>query len=206
MPSSRITGRVVGLQLAEPQRILALQGRDRLHRVGLADGLGTGFRQAEMLDLALGDQVLDRPGHVLDRHVGIDAVLVEQVDHLDAQALQRGLGHLADVLGLAVDAAHAGIALARAFRRDVEAELGGDHDLVAERLQAFADQLLVRIGAVDLGGVEEGHAQLDRAGQHLEGVGLVQRRAVDLAHPHAAQTDGRDFQAVAEFARLHGSS
>ena len=47
-------------------------------------------------------------------------------------------------------------------RIDVEAELGGDHDLVAHRLQRLADDLLVGERAVDLGGVEEGDAALDR--------------------------------------------
>ncbi len=50
----------------------------------------------------------------------------------------------------------------RARRRiDVEAELGGDHDLVAERRQRLADEFLVGERAVDLGGVEEGDAALD---------------------------------------------
>ena len=38
---------------------------------------------------------------------------------------------------------------------DVPAELGGDHDLVAQRRERLADQLLVDVRAVDLGGVEE---------------------------------------------------
>ena len=36
-----------------------------------------------MLDLPPSYQVLDRPGDVFDRHVRIDAMLVEQVDGLD---------------------------------------------------------------------------------------------------------------------------
>ena len=36
-------------------------------------------------------EVLDRPGDLFDRHVGIDPVLVEQVDMIRPQALQRGL-------------------------------------------------------------------------------------------------------------------
>ena len=41
---------------------------------------------------------------------------------------------------------------------DVEAELGRDHDAIAERSQSFADDLLVLERPIDLGGVEEGHA------------------------------------------------
>ena len=43
---------------------------------------------------------------VLDRHLGVDAVQVVEVDHVDAEPLQRGLAGLADVLGPAVLAEH----------------------------------------------------------------------------------------------------
>ena len=90
------------LRLPPPQRIFALQRGDRLHRVRAADRLHAGFGQAEMLDLALLDQVLDRSRHVFDRHVGIDAVLIEQIDAVGPEPLQRGLGDLPDVLRPAV--------------------------------------------------------------------------------------------------------
>ena len=80
MPSSSSDGQDVLLRLAPPQRVFALQRRDRLHRVGAANSLRTRLGQAEVLDLALGDQLLDGTGDVLDRDVGVDAVLVEQVD------------------------------------------------------------------------------------------------------------------------------
>ncbi len=41
---------------------------------------------------------------------------------------------------------------------DVEAEIGGDDDLVADRCERRADDLLVAERAVHLGGVEEGDA------------------------------------------------
>ena len=66
------------------------------------------------------------------------------------QALERGLDHLLDVLRPAVEPA--------GF--DVEAELGGDDDLVAEGRERFADELFVRVRAVDLGGIEERDALL----------------------------------------------
>jgi len=43
---------------------------------------------------------------VSGRHFGIDAMLVEQVDHLDAQPLQQRVADLEDVLGAAI---HAGL-------------------------------------------------------------------------------------------------
>jgi hypothetical protein len=72
-----------------------------------ADGLDAGLRQAEMLDLALDDQLLDGAGDVFDRHVEIDTMLVEQVDAICLQALERRLRHGLDMLGAAVGAAGA---------------------------------------------------------------------------------------------------
>ena len=51
------------LRLAPPQRIFALQRRDRLDRVGAADGLHARLGEAEVLHLALADQLLHRARH-----------------------------------------------------------------------------------------------------------------------------------------------
>ena len=101
--------------------------------MGAADRLGAGFRQAEMPHFAFLDQLFHRAGDVLDRHLRIDAMLIEQIDRLDAQAPQRPLDDLSDVVGPAVEAV-------RSRREDREAELGGDDDLAAERRQRLADQ------------------------------------------------------------------
>jgi hypothetical protein len=74
------------------------------------------------------------------------------------------------------------------------AELGREHDLVAPALDRAAHQLLVAAQAVDVGGVEQGDPQLDRAVNHRYGCGVV-GRTVDRAHSHAAQADGRDVDA-----------
>ena len=50
------------------------------------------------------NQVLHRSRHVFDRHVRVDAVLIEQVDGVDLEPLERGLGDLLDVLRPAVQA------------------------------------------------------------------------------------------------------
>src|SRR5690606_13866674 len=91
------------LRLAPPQRVFALQGSHRLHRVSAADGLDASFGQSEVLDLAFGDKVFEGPGHSLDRYVGINPVLVQQVAHVGAQALERPFDSQADMLGLAVE-------------------------------------------------------------------------------------------------------
>src|SRR3954471_16080683 len=94
---------------------------------------------------------------ILDRHVRVYAVLVEEVDRVDAQPLERCLGNFPDVLRTAVEAAapHGGA------RVDVETKLGRNDDLRAEGRERFADQLLIRPRAVRFRGVEEGDAPVD---------------------------------------------
>ena len=78
-------------RIARPQGVFALEGRDRLNGVRPPDGLRAGFRQPEVLDLAFRDKVLHRAGDVLDRHVRVDAVLVEEVDPVGPEALRATL-------------------------------------------------------------------------------------------------------------------
>jgi hypothetical protein len=167
--------------------------------VGAAQGLNPRFGHAEGLHLSLRDEGLHRSGDLLDGHVGIDPVLVKQIDGLHPQALQRALDGPADVLRPAGDAA-----VLTGLGIDVEAELGGDHHPVAYRPQGFAYHLLVDEGAVDLGGVEEAHAPLDGRADQGDALFLGEAGRIAEADAHASQADGRDFKAApAEFSRFH---
>ena len=76
-----------------------------------------------------------------------------------------------------------------------DAELGGEHHLVAPAGDRAADELLVRVRAVDVGRVEQRHAELERAvdgGDRL----FVVARAVELGHAHAAEAERGDRQAL----------
>src|SRR5215208_3234554 len=73
-------------------------------------------------------------------------------------------------------------------------KLGGDHHLSAARSERFAHELLVRVRAVHLGGVEEGDATFNRGPKERGRLLLVGSGAVAEAHSHAAEPDGRDFQ------------
>src|SRR5918992_3120709 len=65
--------------------------------------------------------------------------------------------------------------------------------------QRFAHQLLVRERAVHFSRIEEGDAALDGRTNQGDQLLLIWRRPVALAHAHAAEPDGRDFQvAVSE--------
>ena len=56
-----------------------------------------------MFDFAFRDQVLDRSCDIFDRHVRVDAVLIEKIDGIDLKTLERGLGNLLDVFRTAVE-------------------------------------------------------------------------------------------------------
>jgi hypothetical protein len=62
-----------------------LDGGDRLYGVGAADGAGSGFGKAEVAGFPCLDGLFDGAGDVLDGHLGVDAVLVEEVDPVGAQ-------------------------------------------------------------------------------------------------------------------------
>ena len=92
---------------------------------------------------------------VLSHHVRIDAMLIEKIDHIGFQALQRRFGNLPDVCGLAIQSIHF------SFGRNIETELGRDDHLVPKKRERFADQLFVRIGAIHFSGIEECHTLID---------------------------------------------
>ena len=76
MPSSAQTGSTSfsgSLHHSEYSLWTAVTGLDGMRA---ADRRRPGFGQAEVPDLALRDQVLDRAGDLFYRHVGIDSVLV----------------------------------------------------------------------------------------------------------------------------------
>src|SRR5579859_4090545 len=148
--------------------------------------------------LPLPDQPSQRAHRVLDRHRRIDPVDVVEIDRVHAEALQAGLAALRDVFRPAV---RAGAAVGEP---DV-AELGGQDDLVAPAFDGAADQALVRaVAAVGVGGIDEIDAELDRAMDGGDGLGLA-GIAVDRRHAHAAETHGAHVEPT-QAAALHGHS
>src|SRR5437879_4985691 len=98
----------------------------------------TGFRQAEVPDLAFPNQTLDGAGNVFDRDVRIDAVLIEEIDAIRLEPFERCLGNLPDVCGPAVQARLLAVL-------ELEPELRRNHHAIAHRRERFADELLVRV-------------------------------------------------------------
>lgn len=92
---------------------------------------------------------------------------VVQVDVVDAQALERGVARLMDVLRRAVDTP------ARTILAALDAEFGRQDDLVSPVGDCLADELLVGEGPVHVGGVQEVDAEVERAADRLDGAVLV---------------------------------
>ena len=87
----------LGLGVAGPQRVLGLQRGDPVDRVGAADRVRAGLGQADVQDLALGDQLGQRADGLLDGRVRVDPVLVVEIDVIGAEPLQGALDRGADV-------------------------------------------------------------------------------------------------------------
>src|SRR5215469_4347241 len=146
------------------------------------------LREAEVPHLARADQFLHRPRNLLDGDLGIDAVLIEQINDIAPESPERGFCDLPDVLGSTVEARLA------TFGADVESEFCSDHHLIAARRERLPYQLLVRERAVHLRRVEERHATINGCPDEGDHLLLVTRWPVARAHAHAAEAERRDFQ------------
>ena len=111
-------------------------------------------------------------------------MLVEEIDGLDTQPLQRRVAHLADVLGPAIEAR-----LLLSLGVDIEAKLCRNHHLVSERSKRFTDHFLIGKGAIDLGGVEEGDAAFHCRADQRDTLVLTERSGIAEVQPHAAEAD-----------------
>ena len=201
MPSSR---QVFRMSLSMPramQRVFDLQIDDRMHRVRPANGVGADLGKPDMPDPAGLHHVGHRADALLDRHIGIEPRRPIDVDGVDAEPLQRIGDEIPDRRRAAVIAEKALVGIAQ------RAELDADLEIVAIAAgERFADQHLIVAHAVEIAGVEQGDAGIERGvdgGDALAAVG----RAVEIRHAHAAEADGRDGWACgAEFALFHDGS
>ena len=90
------------LWVAAPQRILGLQGGDRVYGMRPADGRGRRLAQAEVTHLPLPHQLRHRADGLFNGDLGIDTVLVIDVDVINPQPSERAVAGLAHVLRPAV--------------------------------------------------------------------------------------------------------
>lgn len=143
----------------------------------------------------------DGAHRLLDRHRGVHAGEAVDVHVVRAQPLQRVGEEVLDRGRAAVDAVPASGGVAE--RPELHAQDAGVTGAAGERL---AQEELVVAHPVEVAGVEERDAGVEGGvdrGQALRPVG----GPVEVRHPHAAETHGRDPGAhPAERARVHSSS
>ena len=90
--------------LSPPKRVFALECSDRLDCMGATNRFCACLRKSEVLDLALLNQILHRSGDVFNRHVRVDPMLVEQIDHIGLEPLERAFDGFLDVFRPAIQA------------------------------------------------------------------------------------------------------
>ncbi len=93
-----------------------------------------------MLNFPFLNWVLHRSRYVFDGHVRINTMLIEQIDGIDPESLERGLGDLPDVLGPTIKGWRSLHSSGIGFRTEVKTELRGNHHLIA-----FRTTLLINI-------------------------------------------------------------
>ena len=101
------------------------------------------------------DEASHGPDGVLDRDVGVDPMLIVEVDDVDAEALEARLTGLLHIFRPPID----GISLAIAAHL---AEFARQHDLVAPPLDCSPHEFLIVPPAIHVGGIEVVDADVDR--------------------------------------------
>src|SRR5208337_4872980 len=105
-------------------------------------------------NFSLAHQLADGAGHDFDGDIAVDPVLVEQIDVIGAQTLQRGMHSVADASRTAVRSGDLAVF-------DLKSKFGGDGNFRTLWPECASKQFLVRVGAVDLRSIQEGATQFD---------------------------------------------
>ena len=157
MPRSASAGKIARSGDAAHQRVLDLQVADRVHRRGPSDRLDADLREADVADVAGLHHVGDRADRLLDRHRGIEARRTVDVDVVDAEA-REAVGEEVLRRGGAGVVAEIG-AVGPAQAAELHAEQG---PVAAGPGQRLADEELVLPHRIEVAGVDEVHAGVER--------------------------------------------
>ena len=164
--------------------------RDRLRRTQLVE---RHVREPDQPDLALVSQLTERTDRLLDRHLGIVAVQLVEIDAVELQPPQARLARAPQVFRAPVANS--------ILQAPAEPALRRDHDTLRVRMKRFRDDLLADAAAVDVGGVDQRHAQLDRAPDDAHALLPVRDDA------HRAEAEPAHLELAAEHeGRVHGCS
>src|SRR5208282_5742033 len=169
------------------EAVAVLHGDHRNQFAGVVDLLDADLRKADVLDLALRLEILERGELIFGGNFGVDAVELVEVDAVETEASQAAVAGFAQVLGPAVfdPFVRAG---------PVESALGGDHQSRGIRVQGFRDDFFAHCRAVGIGGVDEVDAELDGAAKDLDALLAVGRLTPDAVagDPHGAESEAVD--------------
>src|SRR5690349_10995730 len=112
------------------------------------------IRAADVPHLARTDNVVEGAQRLVEGGHRVEAVNLVEIDPVGPEALQAALDGAHDV--------SAGEALLVRTRADLAAHLRGEHDVFAARAEGLAEDLLGLALGVDVSGVEEIDAALER--------------------------------------------
>ena len=171
-------------------RVEAVLHRDDRHDpLGLLELGDAHVREADVADLPRLAQLLQRADRLRERDAGVGRVQLVDVDPLQPQPPQASFARLAQVLGAPV-----GLPSPRAGAR--VAALRRDHEPLGIRMQRLGDLPLVDLGAVRVGGVDQGDPELDHPAQDAQGILGIRRLAPDAgtAEPHRPEAEAPDLE------------
>src|SRR5262249_48485199 len=135
------------------QRVFVLYRGNMMNSICPTNGFRTSLTKPEKANLAAFDEPSHRSNGVLNRYQWINAVLVIQIDHIDAEAFEARVTGADDVLGPSVRDFAAAAAEITEFR--------GYENLMASPGYGLAHKCLVVSPAVHVGRVKHGDAALD---------------------------------------------
>src|SRR5262249_25927176 len=115
----------------------------------------------------------------------IDAVLIVEIDHLYAEALE------ARVAGACYDF-RPPVRVLSAAAAEI-AELGGEEDLSAPSRDRLADQRFVVSIAISVGGIEQPDSEVERIANEVDAFAVV-AGTVDIGQRHATEADRRNLR------------
>jgi hypothetical protein len=126
-------------------------------------------------------------------------VLIIEIDDVETEPAQARLAALPHVVRPAVHAEEAAVGAAHV------AELRRNDDVGAAAGERAPYELLVGADAIDVGRIEKVDAEVERATDRRDRLGLV-AAAVEIGHSHAAETERRHLEPRTELPLVHDAS
>src|SRR5208283_799405 len=150
---------------------------------GAVEGSRRSFRETDVANFSLPHQFRHCSDGFFDGRSWVDAMLIVEVDVVDAEAKQASFARTTNIVRLAIHAASVricGIA--------DDAELCGEHDLVALAFEGAANQFFILIRTVHVRRIEKVDTEIKGAVNSGDRFVIV-AWAIKLRHAHAAEAE-----------------